>query len=112
MEKYKFLAHTADVKFQAFGENLEEAFFNSVLALRETIAPDTNIKEIREELEGRHVKEDAIVANMHYNEVINKLALEVKDWVKKGYTKKQIRYHLLDLNWPAMTVYEILKGFK
>ena len=33
MEKYVFLEHTADAKFQAFGKNLEEAFANSALAM-------------------------------------------------------------------------------
>ena len=31
--KFKFLKHTADIKFQAFGSSLEEAFKNSALAL-------------------------------------------------------------------------------
>jgi SHS2 domain-containing protein len=35
--KYKFLEHTADAKFQAFGKSIEEAFENSALALKETI---------------------------------------------------------------------------
>ena len=30
--KYRFLEHTADAKFQAFGRTLEEAFINSALA--------------------------------------------------------------------------------
>jgi len=33
MEKFKFLEHTADVKFQAFGKTLEDAFGNSALAM-------------------------------------------------------------------------------
>lgn len=33
MERYKFLSHTADAKFQAFGKTLEEAFANAALAL-------------------------------------------------------------------------------
>jgi SHS2 domain-containing protein len=33
--KFKFLEHTADVKFQAFGKNAEEVFENSALALKE-----------------------------------------------------------------------------
>jgi len=33
MEKYKFLEHTADIKFQAFGKSLGEAFKNSALAM-------------------------------------------------------------------------------
>ena len=35
--KFKFLPHTADVKFQAFGNSLEEAFGNAFLALKETM---------------------------------------------------------------------------
>lgn len=31
--KFKFLEHTADVKFQAFGKNLEESFGNAALAM-------------------------------------------------------------------------------
>lgn len=31
--KFKFLPHTADIKFQAFGNSLEEVFENSALAL-------------------------------------------------------------------------------
>ena len=31
--KYKFLTHTADVKFRAFGKNIEEMFANSALAM-------------------------------------------------------------------------------
>ncbi|MCK5043828.1 archease [Candidatus Pacearchaeota archaeon] len=33
MKKFKFLEHTADIKFQAFGKNIEEAFENSALAM-------------------------------------------------------------------------------
>lgn len=32
-EKYRFLQHTADAKFQAFGSRLEEAFANAALAM-------------------------------------------------------------------------------
>lgn len=33
MPKYKFLEHTADIKFQAFGKSLDIAFENSALAM-------------------------------------------------------------------------------
>lgn len=33
MERYKFLKHTADAKFQAYGRSLEEAFSNAALAV-------------------------------------------------------------------------------
>ena len=32
MKRYRFLRHTADAKFQAFGQTLEEAFVNAALA--------------------------------------------------------------------------------
>ena len=32
MQRYRFLKHTADAKFQAFGKTLEEAFSNAALA--------------------------------------------------------------------------------
>jgi SHS2 domain-containing protein len=43
--KYKFLEHTADVKFQAFGNTIEDAFENSALALKETISGKIKIQE-------------------------------------------------------------------
>ena len=44
MKKFRFLEHTADIKFQAFGKNIEEVFENSALALKETIAPKIKVK--------------------------------------------------------------------
>ncbi len=44
IKKFGFLAHTADIKFQAFGNSLKEAFENSALALFKTIY-DKKIKE-------------------------------------------------------------------
>lgn len=35
--KYKYLEHTADIKFQAFGKNLEEAFVNSAYAMMKVL---------------------------------------------------------------------------
>ena len=43
--KYKSLPHTADIKFQAFGKSLEEAFINSALALKEAILGKIKIEE-------------------------------------------------------------------
>ena len=48
MKKFKFLEHTADIKFQAFGKNTEEVFSNSALALKETISGKIKINEIKE----------------------------------------------------------------
>lgn len=40
MESYRYLEHTADVKFQAYGSSLEEAFTNSALALTNLLYKD------------------------------------------------------------------------
>lgn len=42
--KFKFLEHTADVKFQAYGSSLVKAFENSALALIETMAGKLKVK--------------------------------------------------------------------
>jgi SHS2 domain-containing protein len=42
--KFKFLPHTADIKFQAFGKNFKEVFENSALALFK-IFYDRKVKE-------------------------------------------------------------------
>ena len=39
-EKFKFLEHTADIKFQAYGKGIEECFVNSAYALKEIITSD------------------------------------------------------------------------
>jgi SHS2 domain-containing protein len=44
--KYKFLSHTADVKFQAFGKSLEECFTNSFFALKKVMFDNLKIKQV------------------------------------------------------------------
>lgn len=44
MERFKYLDHTSEAKFQAFGETLEEAFANAGLALINIMA---NVDEIK-----------------------------------------------------------------
>lgn len=47
-EKYEFLEHTADVKFRAYGKDLEEAFANAALA---TFAVMTDISKVKPKIE-------------------------------------------------------------
>jgi SHS2 domain-containing protein len=42
--RFKYLDHTADVKFQAYGSSLEEAFINSVLAAVNTVVDIDSVK--------------------------------------------------------------------
>ncbi|MFH1326961.1 MAG: archease [archaeon] len=44
--KYKFLKHTADIKFQAFGSTLEKVFENSALAVANSMY-EGKVKEIK-----------------------------------------------------------------
>jgi len=48
MGKYKFLPHTADMKFRAYGKTLEEAFSNSALALADTLVDVKKVKAIKQ----------------------------------------------------------------
>jgi SHS2 domain-containing protein len=43
--KFKFLEHTADMKFQAYGKTIEEAFENAAYALKEVMYGKLKIKE-------------------------------------------------------------------
>ncbi len=51
--KYKFLSHTADIKFQAFGNSLEESFENSAYALVNIICKDRVKSKIKKILKVR-----------------------------------------------------------
>ena len=56
---YRFLEHTADVKFQADGKTIEEVFTNSALALKETICGKITVlgQETREiKVEGDNIE--------------------------------------------------------
>lgn len=48
---YEILGHTADEKFRAEGENLEEAFSESVKAFGEIVGSDPEAGEYRHEIE-------------------------------------------------------------
>ena len=45
--KYKFLKHTADIKFQAFGKNLEDLFSNAGLAMFSVMVDVKKIKTVK-----------------------------------------------------------------
>ena len=56
--KYKFLEHTADTKFQAFGKTLEESFSNAAIAMFEVLLETKKvekklIKEIKVEAQDK-----------------------------------------------------------
>ena len=60
MERYRFLRHTADAKFQAFGTTLEEAFVNAALATASLMWDWERIEkkiEHRIEVKGKDLKQ-------------------------------------------------------
>ena len=60
MERYRFLRHTADAKFQAFGTTLEEAFINAALATASLMWDWDKIEkkiEHRVEVSGKDLKQ-------------------------------------------------------
>lgn len=46
--KYKFLPHTADVMFEAYGENLEQLFENAALATEATMVELSSLRKTQE----------------------------------------------------------------
>lgn len=60
MERYRFLDHTADAKFQAFGNTLEEAFCNAALATASLMWDWKKIEkkvELQVEVQGKDLKQ-------------------------------------------------------
>ncbi len=43
--KYKYLPHTADTKFRAYGKTLEEAFANAALAMTNVMVDTAKVKQ-------------------------------------------------------------------
>lgn len=48
--KFRFLEHTADIKFQAFGKSIEEVFENSALAMFNTMYEGKIKKKIKKKI--------------------------------------------------------------
>lgn len=62
MMKHKFLKHTADVKFQAFGKNLEEAFSNAAIATFEVITKTKKVeKKVTKKIELKAENKEALL---------------------------------------------------
>jgi len=62
--KYKFLDHTADVMFEAYGSSLSELFENSALATEETMI---NLKQIKQKTKKEINLENKNIENLLYD---------------------------------------------
>lgn len=61
---YKFLEHTADVKFQASGNTVEDAFTEAAMALKETICGKIKVKDkIKKKIEVEGEDKEALLYN-------------------------------------------------
>ena len=91
-EGYKFLEHTADIKFQAFGKTPEEVFKNSASALKEVICDKIKVKEKKEK----------------------KIKIEAKDYESLLYNFLEEILYLLDAEEFLISEIEKIKinGFK
>lgn len=63
MIRYKFLPHTADTKFRAYGKNMEEAFVNAAVALTKVITENNIDKNIEKEIIVEGIDEKALLYN-------------------------------------------------
>tara|TARA_Y100000034_G_scaffold29323_2_gene35339 strand:+ start:5885 stop:6310 length:426 start_codon:yes stop_codon:yes gene_type:complete len=64
MEKYKFLEHTADAKFQAFGKTLDEAFSNAALAMFSVMFETDKIKpKVTKKIEVKADNQESLLYN-------------------------------------------------
>jgi len=64
VQRYRFLKHTADAKFQAFGNTLEEAFSNAALATASLMWEWASIKKKVKrtiEIQGKDIKQLLVV---------------------------------------------------
>lgn len=62
-KKFKFLEHTADIKFQAFGRSMEEAFKNSALATSESVYSGNIEKILTNEIKIRGTDKENLLYN-------------------------------------------------
>lgn len=62
-QKFRFLSHTADIKFQAFGNSLEEAFKNSALALSASVYEGIIESQINYEIQAEGSDLKALLLN-------------------------------------------------
>ena len=59
--KYKYLEHTADIKFQAFGKTLEETFINAAYATINIISEDKIKNKITKKIKVKGVDKKSLL---------------------------------------------------
>jgi len=63
MQKYKFLEHISDLKFQAFGNTIEQAFENSALALVNAMCKEKINNKIKKTIKVKGKDKESLLYN-------------------------------------------------
>lgn len=107
---YKFLDHTADIKFKVYGKNLDEVFENSTLAVSDFLARGKKIKSKKErkiKLKGEDLEDlyynflDELVYLLDAKEFVvskAKLKIDEKSNSLKGKVFGDLTKHYSDLD--------------
>jgi SHS2 domain-containing protein len=90
MEKYKFLSHTADVKFQAFGNTIEKCFENAGHALGEVMYGKTKIKAVKKKNIEISERDDVVLLNNFLQEFL--FLLDAENFVVSKIKIKKIEH--------------------
>ena len=95
--KYKFIEHTADTKFQAFGKTLEESFSNAAIAMFEVITKTEKIEKKITKKIGLHAQDKGALLYKWLEEMLFFLDTEffMLNSIKNiKITKKKDEYYL------------------
>ena len=94
MEKYTFIPHTADMKFQAFGKTIEECFSNASYALREVITKDKIKPLIKKKIKVKGKDDGSLLYNF-LEEFL--LLLDTKNFILSKVEKIKINVNKFEL---------------
>lgn len=91
--KYRFLEHTADAKFQAFGKDLEECFSNAALAMTSVMM---DYKKVKSKSKHKIRVKGTDMKNLLYNFLEEILFLvETKNFILSKVEKLKISKNVL-----------------
>lgn len=82
--KFKFIEHTADIKFQAYGKSLEDVFINSALALINSITKDKIKAKQKKLIKVNGKDKQSLLYNfleefLYFIDMANFIAIEIKN---------------------------------
>ena len=117
--KFEFLEHTADIKFRAYGHNLNEVFANAGLAMFEAVTDTSTVKQlIRKEfsLQANDLKsllydflEELLILHESENLLFSKFTVKIKDNTLRAVAwGEQLRNHELKCLIKAVTYSEMV----